>query len=72
MQPTHCTSDMRFVVDRIGEDRARFAYIWKSFFDQGIQVPFGSDFPVEEVFYRPHYQRATHDDFLAFFTASLF
>eukprot|EP00479_Gromia_sphaerica_P003191 TRINITY_DN13729_c0_g1_i1.p1 TRINITY_DN13729_c0_g1~~TRINITY_DN13729_c0_g1_i1.p1 ORF type:complete len:201 (-),score=34.76 TRINITY_DN13729_c0_g1_i1:194-796(-) len=49
VQPTHCTSDMRYAVDRIGEERARDAYIWKTFIDEGVQVPMGSDFPVEEV-----------------------
>jgi predicted amidohydrolase YtcJ len=47
MQPTHCTSDMGFVEDRVGEQRARGAYAWRSFRDAGLILPLGSDFPVE-------------------------
>ncbi|HEX9007151.1 MAG TPA: amidohydrolase, partial [Bacteroidota bacterium] len=47
MQPTHCTSDMPWVVDRIGESRAAEAYSWRSLLDDGNIVPAGSDFPVE-------------------------
>jgi len=47
MQPTHCTSDMYFVEDRVDKDRARGAYAWRSFLDAGLKIPCGSDFPVE-------------------------
>jgi len=47
MQPTHCTSDMYFVEDRIGEKRAEGAYAWRWFIDAGLVIPCGSDFPVE-------------------------
>jgi predicted amidohydrolase YtcJ len=47
MQPTHCTSDMYFVKDRIGEERAKGAYAWRWFIDAGSVIPCGSDFPVE-------------------------
>jgi len=47
MQPTHCTSDMYFVEDRVGQERARGAYAWRSFLDAGLKIPCGSDFPVE-------------------------
>jgi predicted amidohydrolase YtcJ len=47
MQPTHCTSDMRFVEDRVGKERARGAYAWRSFINLGLPIPCGSDFPVE-------------------------
>ncbi|MFC1783750.1 amidohydrolase [Planctomycetota bacterium] len=47
MQPTHCTSDMDFVIDRIGPERAQGAYAWRSFLDAGCVIPCGSDFPVE-------------------------
>ena len=49
MQPTHCTSDMRFIADRIGEERTKFSYAWRSFIDAGHKIPCGSDFPVEAV-----------------------
>jgi predicted amidohydrolase YtcJ len=47
MQPTHCTSDMDFVEERIGGERAAGAYAWRWFLDAGLIIPCGSDFPVE-------------------------
>jgi predicted amidohydrolase YtcJ len=47
MQPTHCTSDMPFVEDRVGAERAKGAYAWRWFLDAGLKIPCGSDFPVE-------------------------
>ena len=47
MQPTHCTSDMRWVEARVGAERARGAYAWKSLLQTGARLALGSDFPVE-------------------------
>jgi predicted amidohydrolase YtcJ len=47
MQPTHCTSDMYWAVERLGPVRARGAYAWRSLLDAGSIIPCGSDFPVE-------------------------
>ena len=47
MQPTHCTSDMYWAEDRLGPERAKGAYLWKTFLDQGVPVAGGSDAPVE-------------------------
>jgi predicted amidohydrolase YtcJ len=48
MQPTHATSDMRWVETRIGRERAaEGAYVWRSLLDAGAVVIFGTDFPVE-------------------------
>lgn len=47
MQPTHCTSDMSFVEQRIGFKRAKTGYVWRDFLDRGMIIPCGSDFPVE-------------------------
>ena len=47
MQPTHCTSDMTFIEERIGKERCRYAYAWRSFLAAGLAIPCGSDFPVE-------------------------
>ncbi len=49
MQPTHCTSDMRFIEERTGVERAKYSYAWRSFIDAGHKIPCGSDFPVESV-----------------------
>ncbi len=47
-QPTHATSDMPWAPARLGVERTRFAYAWKSVLDTGAHVAFGSDFPVED------------------------
>lgn len=47
MQPTHCTSDMYWAEDRLGPERVKGAYAWRSLLDQGSIIPAGSDFPVE-------------------------
>lgn len=49
MQPTHATSDMPWTLARVGPDRLRGAYAWKSLRDSGAVMAFGSDFPVESV-----------------------
>ncbi len=49
MQPTHCTSDMPWAPDRLGEERVLWAYRWRDFLDAGVPLAFGSDFPVEAV-----------------------
>jgi predicted amidohydrolase YtcJ len=48
MQPTHATSDMRWVETRIGRERmVEGAYVWRALLDAGATVVFGTDFPVE-------------------------
>jgi predicted amidohydrolase YtcJ len=49
MQPTHLTSDMPWARDRLGPERIRGAYAWRSFHALALPVAFGSDFPVESV-----------------------
>jgi predicted amidohydrolase YtcJ len=50
MQPTHCTSDMPWVADRIGEERAEDgAYVWRKLLESGVPIPAGSDAPVESI-----------------------
>ncbi len=48
VQPTHATSDMRWAEARLGRERVRGAYAWRSFLSLGVPVVSGSDFPVEE------------------------
>ena len=47
MQPTHATSDMRWVGERIGEERLRGAYAWQTLKRTHAHIVLGSDFPVE-------------------------
>jgi predicted amidohydrolase YtcJ len=49
MQASHQTSDMGWAEDRVGHERIKGAYAWRSLIDQGSIVPNGSDFPVEDV-----------------------
>jgi predicted amidohydrolase YtcJ len=48
MQPTHCTSDMRWAEERLGPERLAGAYAWRSVLDAGAYIAGGSDFPVED------------------------
>ncbi len=47
MQPRHETTDMRWVEERIGRERAKGTYAWQSLLKTGAKIPAGSDFPVE-------------------------
>ena len=49
MQASHQTSDMRWAEVRVGPDRIKGAYAWRSLLNTGVVIPNGSDFPVEEV-----------------------
>ena len=48
VQPTHATSDMFWAIDRVGE-RLRGGYANQDLKNQLGWLPFGTDFPVEEV-----------------------
>lgn len=47
MQPTHCTSDLRWAERRIGHERCKGAYAWRRILDSGGKIAFGTDWPVE-------------------------
>jgi predicted amidohydrolase YtcJ len=47
MQPTHATSDQNMAEHRVGPQRIKGAYAWRTFLDQGSKIACGSDFPVE-------------------------
>ena len=47
MQPTHATSDINMAEKRIGHERIKGAYAWRTFLKQGTVIAGGSDFPVE-------------------------
>ena len=49
MQPTHCTSDMAWVEKRVGPERIKGAYAWRSLLATGVHLPLSSDFPGEAV-----------------------
>lgn len=49
MQPTHATSDMYWAEKRLGPERIKGAYAWRTVLDAGGRLALGSDFPVEDV-----------------------
>ena len=49
VQPTHATSDMYWLNERIGPIRAKYAYAYKELFDKSQIIAFGTDFPVEDI-----------------------
>jgi predicted amidohydrolase YtcJ len=49
MQATHQTSDMPWAESRVGPERIRGAYAWRSLLNTGVVIPNGTDFPVEDV-----------------------
>ncbi len=49
MQPSHLLTDMNWAEQRIGPERAKYAYAWRSLLDRGVTLAFGTDFPVESI-----------------------
>tara|TARA_A100001015_G_scaffold8532_1_gene10441 strand:- start:1192 stop:2814 length:1623 start_codon:yes stop_codon:yes gene_type:complete len=49
VQPTHATSDMYWLYDRIGKERAKHAYAYQELFEKSKVIAFGTDFPVEDI-----------------------
>jgi predicted amidohydrolase YtcJ len=49
MQPTHATSDMPWAERRLGSERVKGAYAWRTVLNAGGRLALGSDFPVEDV-----------------------
>jgi predicted amidohydrolase YtcJ len=47
MQPSHAIGDLHFAPARLGPDRLKGAYAWKSLLESGAVVVGGSDAPVE-------------------------
>ena len=47
MQPVHQTSDRLMAEARLGPDRLKGAYAWRSLEKAGVRLAFGSDVPVE-------------------------
>ena len=49
VQPTHATSDMYWAEDRVGSERIKGAYAYKTLLENAGIVVLGTDFPVEKV-----------------------
>ncbi len=53
MQPLHATEDMHFAAVRMGADRLKRAYIWRTLLDLGVVIATGTDYSVSP--YNPFY-----------------
>ncbi|WP_430784760.1 amidohydrolase [Virgibacillus flavescens] len=49
IQPLFVTSDFPWAIDRLGEDRLKLAYAWKTMLDHNVHCAGSSDAPIEEV-----------------------
>jgi hypothetical protein len=46
MQPYHAVDDGRWLEDRIGLERSRTSFAWRSMLDAGVRLAFGTDWPI--------------------------
>jgi predicted amidohydrolase YtcJ len=49
MQPSHLLTDMNWAEARLGPNRVKYSYAWRSFLDHGVTLAFGTDYPVESI-----------------------
>lgn len=49
VQPTHATSDMNWIAQRLGEQRTAYSYQYQTLLQQNGWLPLGTDFPVERL-----------------------
>ncbi|MGV6861407.1 MAG: amidohydrolase [Putridiphycobacter sp.] len=49
VQPTHCTSDMRWAGKRLGEQRIKYAYAYNDLLAKAGVIALGTDFPIENI-----------------------
>ncbi|WP_308410486.1 amidohydrolase [Bacillus sp. Marseille-P3661] len=49
IQPSFVASDFPWVIDRLGKERVKLSYAWRTLLDEGIICAGGSDAPIEDV-----------------------
>ena len=49
VQPPFVPSDFPWVAERLGKDRLKYAYAWKTLLDEGIMCAGGTDAPIENI-----------------------
>jgi len=49
VQPTHCTSDMRWAENRLGKERVKLAYAYNDILKKAGIIALGTDFPIENI-----------------------
>ena len=50
VQPTHASSDGHWAEERLGTDRLKTAYAYKTLLEFSPILPLGTDFPIEEIY----------------------
>lgn len=67
IQPIFFNSDIHIVEDKVGFDRAKSSYKWKSMLSSGVKVSLGTDCPVELLDALPNiYSAVTRQDLKGF------
>lgn len=49
MQPSHLLDDQRWADPRLGPQRVKGAYAWRTMQDHAVRLAFGTDYPVEPI-----------------------
>lgn len=49
MQPSHLLTDMAWAGERLGAERSKYAYAWRSMLAHHVRLAFGTDYPVESI-----------------------
>jgi predicted amidohydrolase YtcJ len=49
IQPSHLLDDERWAVERLGPERVKGAYAWRTMEREGVPLAFGTDYPVEAI-----------------------
>ncbi len=49
MQPSHLLTDMNWAAARLGPERVKYSYAWRSMLDHHVTLAFGTDYPVESI-----------------------
>lgn len=49
IQPRFVATDFPWIIERLGEDRLKYSYAWKTLLDEGLICAGGSDAPIEPV-----------------------
>jgi predicted amidohydrolase YtcJ len=49
MQPSHVLTDERWASDRLGPERVKGAYAWRTMEQDSVHLAFGTDYPVEPI-----------------------
>ncbi|WP_411333569.1 amidohydrolase [Metabacillus indicus] len=49
IQPRFSSSDFPWVMDRIGRDKIKYCYAWKTLINEGVNCAGGSDAPIEPI-----------------------